>query len=147
VSSITVVNVPTVGHLTIELGDTKSFGVQAEDNLMECLEPKMVNATLVIGTPNGVILCNTQQVHYILAAENLDMITVSSVGDIETQDLASDEADVRLTSTGGAVIWVRGRLKAELTSAADLRYRGNLSVDATTTSTDPVTRSGDWEDS
>ena len=54
------------------------------------------------------------------------------------QDLESSEAEVRLNSSGSATMWVRDRLRANLSSGGDLRYRGNPTVDATTTSSGDV---------
>jgi hypothetical protein len=69
---------------------------------------------------------------------NSQDINLSSTGKYTAQDLASDEADVRLSSTGSATIWVRDQLKANLSSTGDLRYRGNPTVDASTSSTGNV---------
>ena len=70
-------------------------------------------------------------------------ITISSSGNYAAQDLASDEADVRLSSSGSATIWVQDNLKANLSSSGDLRYRGNPTVDATTSSSGNVIQIGE----
>ena len=70
-------------------------------------------------------------------------ISIGSTGNYTAQGLASDEADVRLSSTGSATIWVRDNLKANLSSSGDVRYRGDPTVDATTSSTGEVTPIGD----
>jgi hypothetical protein len=218
VSGVTGVNLATIGHLTIEVGDTESFRIEAEDNLMEYLETEVRSGKLRIGTQDKVNLHNTKPVNYYLTVTDLDTIEISSSGDIEApdleaerfsitiassgnlemgdfegdaltvkisssgdvtmgmlnantlmvdidstgnldiaggevktqnitisssgkyraQDLASDEADVRLNSTGSATIWVQDHLKANLSSSGDLRYRGNPTVDETTNSSGDV---------
>jgi hypothetical protein len=70
-------------------------------------------------------------------------ITIGSTGNYTAQDLASDEAEVRLRSTGSATIWVRDQLQANLSSSGDLRYRGDPTVDATTSSTGEVIQIGE----
>ena len=70
-------------------------------------------------------------------------VTISSSGKYTAQDLASDDADVRLSSNGSATIWVQDHLKAKLTSSGDLRYRGNPTVDATTDSSGDVIQIGE----
>jgi hypothetical protein len=70
-------------------------------------------------------------------------VTITSSGRYTAQDLASEEADVRLTSSGSATIWVQDNLKASLSSSGDLRYRGDPTVDATTTSSGDVTPIGE----
>jgi hypothetical protein len=69
-------------------------------------------------------------------------LCISSSGNYAAQDLESDEATVRLNSSGSATIWVQDNLKANLSSSGDLRYRGNPTVDATTSSGD-VTQIGE----
>jgi hypothetical protein len=94
----------------------------------------------------GVLNANALEVD-ISSNGNLDIaggevktqnISISSTGKYTAQDLASDEADVRINSTGTVTIWVRERLKARLNSSGDLRYRGNPTVDASTSSSGDV---------
>ena len=74
---------------------------------------------------------------------NAQDITISSSGNYTAQDLASDKADVRLSSNGSATIWVQENLKANLSSSGDLRYRGNPTLDATTSSSGDVIQIGE----
>jgi hypothetical protein len=223
VSGVTDINLATIGHLSIAVGDTESLLIEAEDNLMEHIETDVRSGNLLIGTQDNVRLSPTRPVHYYLTVTSLDSIAISSSGDIEApdleaerfsitiassgklemgdletealtvnisssgdvtmgvlsantltvdidstgnldiaggevktqnitisssgkykaQDLASDEAEVRLNSTGSATIWVRDRLKASLNSSGDLRYRGTPTVDASTNSSGDVIQIGD----
>ena len=223
VSGVTGVNLATIGTLIIEVGDTESLRIEAEDNLMEHLETKVRSGTLKIGTQDRVNLRNTKPIDYYLTVTDLDTIVISSAGDIEApdleaerfsitvassgnlemgdleadtltvkisssgdvtmgllyankldvnigsngdldiaggeveaqkvtisssgkytaQDLASGEAEVRLSSSGSATIWVQDNLKANLSSSGDLRYRGNPTVDATTSSSGDVIQIGE----
>ena len=70
-------------------------------------------------------------------------IKIGSSGNYTAQDLASDEADVRLGSAGSATIWVQEDLQANLSSSGDVRYRGNPTVDATTSSSGDVIQIGE----
>jgi hypothetical protein len=88
-------------------------------------------------------VCSTRNLDIAGSAVERQDITISSSGDYTARNLESDEAEVRLNSTGSATIWVRDRLKAKLSSSGDLRYRGNPTVDATTTSTGDVTQIGE----
>jgi hypothetical protein len=222
VSGVTGVNLATIGNLAIEVGDTESLRIEAEDNLMEYFETDVQDGKLIVGTKDTVKLETTEPVDYYLTVTGLDTIEISSAGDIvapdleaagfsisigssgdlemgdleaetltvnisssgnvtmgelnaETlevdigstgnldiaggevktqnitigssgnytaQDLASDEADVGLTSSGSATIWVQDNLKANLSSSGDVRYRGNPTVDATTSSSGDVIQIG-----
>lgn len=203
VSGITGVELATLGNLTIDVGDTESLRIEAEDNLLEHLESEVSGGKLRIGTKDNVRLNATRPVNYYLTVKGLDMIVISSSGDIQAADLEADqfsitisssgdlvmgilnagtlevdisssgnlevvggqvqsqdvnisssgnysapdlesaEAEVRLTSSGSATIWVHDSLKANLSSSGDLRYRGNPTVDATTTSSGEVNRFGE----
>jgi hypothetical protein len=203
VSGVTGVNLATIGHLIIEVGDTESLRIEAEDNLMEYLETDVLSGKLRIGTQDNVNLDPKRPVNYYLTVKGLDTIVISSSGDIQApdleagqfsitiassgnlemgvlnadtlevdisssgnldiaggqvktqnvtisssgkytaRDLASAEADVRLNSDGSATIWVSDYLKANLSSSGDLRYRGDPTVDATTTSSGDVIQIGE----
>ncbi len=223
VSDVSGVNLATIGHLTIEVGDTESFRIEAEDNLLEYFETGVRGGKLRIETQNNVRLETTKPVRYYLTVTGLDTLEISSAGNIEApdleaeqfsitissagnlemgdleadtltvkisssgdvtmgalnaetlevdigstgnldigggevksqdinigstgnytaQDLASDEAEVRLSSAGSATIWVLDNLKANLSSSGDLRYRGNPTVDATTSSAGDVIQIGE----
>jgi hypothetical protein len=99
----------------------------------------------------GMLNANTLDIS-ISSTGNLDIaggevrtqnITISSSGKYRAQDLASDEAEVRLNSSGSATIWVRNHLKADLNSSGDLRYRGNPTVDSSTSSSGDVKQISD----
>jgi hypothetical protein len=70
-------------------------------------------------------------------------ITISSSGNYKAQDLDSAEGEVRLRSNGSSTILVRDHLRANLSSSGNLHYRGNPSVDATTSSSGDVIQIGE----
>lgn len=203
VSGITGVELATLGNLSIELGNTESLRIEAEDNLLEYFQTEVRNGQLRIDIQDDVRLVTTEPVNYYLTVTSLDSIKISSSGDIQApdlqaedfsiiisssgdlqletlnadtlavnisssgdlevgggrvqtqdvtisssgnymaQDLASDRADVRISSSGSATIWVQGTLRAILSSSGDVRYRGNPTVDATTTSSGNVIQIGE----
>ena len=203
VSGVTGVELATLGNLTIEVGDSESLRIEAEDNLMEHIETEVRGGKLRIGTQGNVRLNATRPVNYYLTVTGLDTIEISSSGDIQAPDLEAErfsitisssgdleigllnagsldvnisssgnldiaggqvqtlnvnisssgnynapdlesaDAEVRLTSSGSATIWARDSLKANLSSSGDLRYRGNPTVDATTTSSGDVVQIGE----
>lgn len=70
-------------------------------------------------------------------------ITINSSGKYNARNLQSDEAEVRLSSSGSATIWVLDHLKAVLRSSGDVRYRGNPTVDSSTSSSGEVIQIGE----
>ena len=223
VSGVSGVELATLGHLFIEVGDTESLRIEAEDNLMEHLETEVQGGRLRIGTRGNVNLLPTEPVNYYLTVTGLEAIAISSSGNIQAPDLEADrfsvtisssgnldmgdittdrltvgisssgnvmigilnaealevnitssgnldiaggqvaeqnvsisssgnyraedlestEADVRLSSSGSATIWVSDSLRAVLSSSGDLRYRGNPTVEANTSSSGDVVRIGE----
>jgi hypothetical protein len=223
VSGVSSVELATLGHLFIEVGDTESMLIEAEDNLLEHLEAEVRGGRLRIETKDNVNLRPTEPVNYYLTVTGLDTIAISSSGNIQAPDLEADrfsitisssgnlemgdittdrlsvgisssgnvtmgvlnaealevdikssgnldiaggqietqnitisssgnymaqdldsaEAEVRLSSNGSATIWVRDHLRANLSSSGNLRYRGNPSVDATTSSSGDIIQIGE----
>jgi hypothetical protein len=100
VSGVSGVNLATLGHLFIEVGDTESFRIEAEENLMEYLETEVRNGKLRIETQNNINLRNTRPVNYYLTVTELDTIEISSSGNIEAPDLESGRFSITISSSG-----------------------------------------------
>jgi hypothetical protein len=100
VSGVTGVNLATIGHLTIEVGDTESLRIEAQDNLMEYIETEVHNGSLRIGTQDRVNLRSTRPINYYLTVTGLDTIVISSVGDVEAPDLEAERFSITIASTG-----------------------------------------------
>jgi hypothetical protein len=70
-------------------------------------------------------------------------VRINSSGEYEAGALASGEARVYLTSSGGATLRVQDHLTADLSSSGDIVYYGNPSLDENTTSSGRVVRAGE----
>jgi hypothetical protein len=131
VSGVSGVELATLGHLTINLGDTESLRIEAEDNLMEYLETKMLGGTLRIGTQERVNLRNTQPVNYYLTVTSLEAITISSVGGILAPDLKAEKFSITIASTGDLKM---GDLEAE-TLTVKISSSGDMTMGVLNAST------------
>ena len=98
--SVSGVNLATLGHLTIELGDTESLRIEGEDNLMEYIETEVRGGLLIIGTQEDIRLDPTRPVNYFLTVTDLDTILISSSGDIKMANLETDTLEVDINSSG-----------------------------------------------
>jgi hypothetical protein len=67
-------------------------------------------------------------------------IKVNSSGDYRAPQMASDEAEAYLNSSGSATIRVQNHLKARLNSSGDIRYRGNPAVAVKKNSSGDITK-------
>ena len=112
VSGITGVELATLGTLHIEVGDTESLRIEAEDNLMGYLETEVRNGRLRIGTQEDIRLDATKSVRYYVTVTGLDTIVISSSGDIEMGELEADVLEVDISSSGDLDI-ASGQVKAQ----------------------------------
>jgi hypothetical protein len=67
-------------------------------------------------------------------------ITLSSSGTYNARGLRSNRAEVRLQSSGNAYLWVEEDLRGRLSSSGDLIYRGDPTLDVSTSSSGRVRR-------
>ena len=111
VSGVSGVELSTLGNLTIELGDTESFRIEAEDNLMEHLETDVRAGTFRIKTQDRVRLDPTKPVNYYLTVKSLNSIKITSSGDIQAPDLEADKFSINISSSGDLEM---GDLDAEM---------------------------------
>lgn len=70
-------------------------------------------------------------------------IVISSSGKYNAQDLASQDANVRLSSSGEAYIRVQNNLDVLLSSSGNVYYYGNPQIQVTNTSSGQVIKQGD----
>jgi hypothetical protein len=130
ISDINGVNLATIGHLVIEVGETDTLRVEAEDNLMEHLKTVEQGGKLTIGTRGSVRLNATKPVNYYLTVTDLDTIEITSVGDIEAPDLKAEDFLIRIKSDGNLEMGdlETEALKVEISSSGDVSM-GELKAD------------------
>lgn len=137
VNGISGVELATLGHLFIEVGDTESLHIEAQGNLIEYLETVVRGGTLRIETQDGVNLRSNQPVNYYLTVTELDSIEISSSGDIDAPDLEAGRFSITISSSGNLEM---GDLEADsltvrISSSGDVRMgvlnANTLNVDIT----------------
>jgi len=138
VSGITGVELATLGTLTIELGDTESLRIKAEDNLMEHIETEVIGGKLRIGTQDNVNLDPKRSVNYTLMVTSLDTIVISSSGDILAPNLEAGKFSITIGSSGDLEM---GVLNAD-TLEVDISSSGNLDIAGGQVKTQNVTING-----
>lgn len=70
-------------------------------------------------------------------------VTVTSSGQYKGASLRSQTADVHLSSSGGATLWVTDSLNAELTSSGDMGYYGRPAISQRMSSSGRIVSLGD----
>ena len=124
VSGVSSVELATLGNLIIELGDTESFRIEAEDNLMEHLETDVLAGKFRIKTKDRIRLNPTEPVNYYLTVTNLEAIKITSSGDIQAPDLEADKFSINISSSGDLEM---GDLEAE-TLTVKISSAGNVTM-------------------
>ena len=124
VSGVSGVELATLGTLHIEVGDTETLRIQAEDNLMEYLETEVRSGSLRIGTLEDFNLRPTEPVNYYLTVVGLDEIGISSSGDIQAPDLDAERFSITISSSGNLEM---GTLNAS-TLEVDISSSGNVDI-------------------
>lgn len=104
VSGIRGVELAMQGTLQIELGESESLRIEAEDNLLEYIETDVFGGTLTIESSSGVNLQNREPIRYYLTVTSLDSIAVSSSGDITAPGLEAGRFSVAVHSSGDVTL-------------------------------------------
>ena len=130
VNDITSVELATLGNLTIQVGDSESFRIEAEDNLIEYIETEVLNGNLRIKTRNNITLSNTRPVNYYLTVTGLEAIQISSSGDIQAPDLEAEQFSISISSSGDLEMGdlETDRLTVNISSSGDMSM-GELNAD------------------
>ncbi len=130
VSGISGLELATLGNLFIEIGDTESLRIEAEDNLMEYLETEVRSGRLIIRTRGDVNLLPTQPVNYYLTVTGLETIVISSSGNIQAPDLAAQRFSITVSSSGNLDMGglVADRLTVVISSSGNVTM-GELEAD------------------
>ena len=94
----------TIGDLYIEIGDTPSLRIEAEDNLIDHIETEVRGDVLYIETVRGVNLRPREAIEFYLTVPTLDSLAVSGTGSAEAPDLASKRFSATVSGTGDVQI-------------------------------------------
>jgi hypothetical protein len=100
VEGFTAVKLSTIGKLYIEVGDAEDLRIEAEDNILECLETNVQGDMLRIRNRPNTNLRPTKPVEYYLTVRELDEISLSSSGDAVAGDLEADRFTISISSSG-----------------------------------------------
>ncbi len=120
------------------VGDIQAPDLESEKFSIKISSTGNVTMGELIADELEVNISSTGDLNIAGGQVNSQDVNITSTGNYQAQELSSDEADVSLSSNGSATIWVLDQLKANLSSTGDLHYRGNPTLDASTSSTGDV---------
>jgi hypothetical protein len=112
------------GEVDIEMGDTESLTIEAEDNLMSHLTSDVEGGRLVLGTRDAIV--TTRGIVYTITATNLDGITVSGSGDVEVADVTTTEFTTEISGSGTVDVssLEADRLEVTISGSGDIDVTG-----------------------
>jgi hypothetical protein len=125
VSDFASVELATVGRLVVELGETETLRVQAEDNLMEYFEVEVRGGRLEIGSRKNINLIPTEGVYFYLTVKELDTVVISGLGSVELPEM--DVPRFSVVISGGGSVDVDG-LSGDVVDV-EISGLGSLSID------------------
>ncbi len=138
VSSFSRIDFGGIGNLYVELGDTESLTIEAEDNLLQYLETDVIGDRLEIHiTPNKNIQPK-EQINYYLTVVSLDSVELSGLGDIQLPTLEATDFTLEISGAGNISI---ASLEAKSLDVT-LSGLGSLRIDGGTVSDQRVEISG-----
>jgi hypothetical protein len=102
--NITGVVLSMPGTLYVEMGISEALRVEADENLLEYIETNVRGNTLVIETRQGVNIMTSHDINFYLTVDELESLETSSSGDIEAQDLRTNDFSIQVSSSGNVTI-------------------------------------------
>lgn len=100
VKGISGVEFSLPGTLHIKTGSAELLNITADDNLMPYIETNVGLGRLVIGSRPGTNLQPTRTINYDLTVTDLNLVTISSSGDIEVEPLQARSFSITVNSSG-----------------------------------------------
>lgn len=126
VSGFSGIQVSNQGDAIVELGETESLVVEAQENLLEYIVTDVRGDTLVLATENNVNLNNTRPIRYHITVKALDEIQISSSGNVTAPNLKADSFNIQISSSGDVDIdgLEAARLEVGISSSGNVDIGG-----------------------
>ena len=100
ISDFSAVDFAGIGTVLIELGQEETLRIDGEDNLLQYVETEVRGDTLHIEMRDGVTIIPTQSMFFYLTASEIDSLSVSGLGNIDTPGLEADQFSVSISGGG-----------------------------------------------
>ena len=104
VSGFEEVELQGVGNLSIQQTGSESLTVEAEEDLLPKIRSEVENDRLIIGPKPNTSIQTTQPINYELTVKDLNALKVSGSGNVDAEDISTDELAVILSGAGNVKI-------------------------------------------
>ena len=104
VSGFEEVELQGVGNLSIQQTGSESLTVEAEEDVLPKIRSEVENDRLIIGPEPKTSIQTTQPINYELTVKDLNALKVSGSGNVDAEDISTDELAVTTSGTGNVKI-------------------------------------------
>jgi hypothetical protein len=104
VSGFDEVELNGVGNLSIQQTGSESLTVEAEEDVLPKIRTEVENGRLILGPRPGASINTTGPINYKLTVKDLNALEVSGSGDVEAEDIETDELDVTISGDRKSVV-------------------------------------------
>jgi hypothetical protein len=111
VSGFEEVELQGVGNLSIQQTGSESLTVEAEEDVLPKIRTEVENDRLIIGPEPNTSIQTTQPINYKLAVKDLNALKVSGSGNVDAEDISTDELAV--TSSGAGNVKISGEADSQ----------------------------------
>ena len=104
VSGFNEVELKGVGNLSLEQTGSESLTVEAEEDVLPKIRTEVENKRLIISPERNTSINTTKPINYKLTVKNLNTLEVSGSGNVEAEDINTDELAVTIGGAGDVEI-------------------------------------------
>jgi hypothetical protein len=104
VSGFDEVELNGVGNLSIQQAGSESLTVEAEEDILPKLRTEVENNRLIIGPEPNTSIHTTEPINYKLTVKDLNALKVSGSGNVDAEDISTDELAVTISGAGDVKI-------------------------------------------
>lgn len=104
VSGFNEVELKGVGNLSLEQTGSESLTVEAEEDVLPKIRTEVENKRLIISPERNTSINTTKPINYKLTVKDLNTLEVSGSGNVEAEDINTDELAVTIGGAGDVEI-------------------------------------------
>jgi hypothetical protein len=112
-------------NVYVSLDSVQSVFVEAESNILNYIETKVDNNTLIIKTQNGRCIDNHEPINIYVKTPYVSSLSLSGSGNIVADSLNAENMKVRLSGSGDVTAKIFcNNLNVNLTGSGDIKLSG-----------------------
>lgn len=126
ISDVDSISLDGLGRVIITQGNSESFSIETDDNLLRHIETQVEDGTLTIQWAGDTVLQPTRGITYRVGLRDLNSIQTSGAGDFELDTLTTDRLSVNFSGAGRLTIdnLQTGEVELEISGASEIELAG-----------------------